>query len=76
MHLHLFANNSLTFTAQKIKFSTEDFFSKCDQTRSFLRIWLHLLQKSLTGNFIFCVEFTLTMMVESCVLNNAYLQQV
>ena len=41
-------------TAQKMKFPIEDFFSKCDQIRSFLRIWSHLLKKSLMGNFIFC----------------------
>ena len=41
-------------TAQKMKFSIKDFFSKCDQIRCFLRIWLHLLEKSLMGNFIFC----------------------
>ena len=29
----------------KIKFSIKDFFSKCDQLRSFLRIWSHLLKK-------------------------------
>ena len=37
-----------------MKFSINDFFSKCDQIRSFLRIWLHLLKKSLMENFIFC----------------------
>ena len=31
-------------TAQKIKFFIEDFFSKCDQIRRKLRIWLHLLK--------------------------------
>ena len=41
-------------TAQKIKFFINDFFSKCDQIRSFLRIWSHLLKKSLMENFIFC----------------------
>ena len=41
-------------TAQKMKFSIKDFFSKCDQIRSFLRIWSHLLKKSLKENFIFC----------------------
>ena len=41
-------------TAQKMKFSIKDFFSKCDQIRSFLRIWSHLLKKSLMENFIFC----------------------
>ena len=45
---------SITHTAQKMKFSTNDFFSKCDQIRSFLRIWSHLLQKSLMENFISC----------------------
>ena len=30
-------------TAQKMKFSIKDFFSKCDQIPSFLRIWSHLL---------------------------------
>ena len=45
---------SSTCTAQKMKFSSKDFFSKCDQIRSFLRIWSHLLNKSLMENFIFC----------------------
>ena len=44
-------------TAQKMKFSIKDFFSECDQIRSFLRIWSHLLKKSLMENFIFlCSE--------------------
>ena len=37
-----------------MKFSIKDFSSKCDQIRSFLRIWLHLLKKSLLENFILC----------------------
>ena len=41
-------------TAQKMKCSIKDFFSKCDQIRSFLRIWSHLLKKSLMESFIFC----------------------
>ena len=41
------------FTAQKMKFSIKDFFSKCDQIRSLL-IWSHLLKKSLIENFVFC----------------------
>ena len=41
-------------TAQKMKFSIKDFFSKCDQIRRKLRIWSHLLKKSLMENFIFC----------------------
>ena len=41
-------------TVQKMKFSIKDFFIKCDQIRRKLRIWSHLLKKSLMGNFIFC----------------------
>ena len=37
-----------------MKFPTKDFFSKCDQIRSFLRIRSHLLKKSLVENSIFC----------------------
>ena len=52
--------------AQKIKFSIKGFFSKCDQIRSFLRIWSHLLKKSLTENFIFCA---VTWFQTSCIQN-------
>ena len=38
-----------------MKFSIKTFFSKFDQIRSFLRIWLHLLKKYWMENFIFCV---------------------
>ena len=41
-------------TTQKMKFSIKDFFSKCDQIRKNLRIWPHLLKKSLMEDFIFC----------------------
>ena len=41
----------------KMNFSIKDFFSKCDQISSFLRIWSHLLKKSLKENFIFCAVF-------------------
>ena len=37
-----------------MKFSIKDFFSKCDQIRSFLGIWSYLLKKSLMENLIFC----------------------
>ena len=43
-----------TFTTQKSKFFIKDFDSKCDQTRKNLRIWSHLLKKSLIENFFFC----------------------
>ena len=41
-------------TAQKMKFSIKDFFSKCDQIRRKLWICSHLLKKSLMENYIFC----------------------
>ena len=37
-----------------MKFSIKDFFSKCDQIRRNLRIWSHLLKKSLMEKLIFC----------------------
>ena len=37
-----------------MKFSIKDFFCKCDQIRRKLRIWSHLLKKSLMENFVFC----------------------
>ena len=46
--------NISTDTAQKKKFSIKDFFSKCDQIRSKLWIWSHLMKKSLMENFMFC----------------------
>ena len=44
-------------TAQKMKFSIKDFYSKCDQIRSFLPIWSDLLKKSLMKNLIFCAVY-------------------
>ena len=46
-------------TAQKMKFSIKDFFSKCDQIRRKLQVRSHLLKKSLTKNFIFCAVILL-----------------
>ena len=51
--------NFRLITAQKMKFSIMGFFSKCDQTRSFLRIWSYLLKKFLMENFSFCVVNTI-----------------
>ena len=48
------ALNDLTVTAQKLKFSIKEFFSKCDQICSFQQIWSHLLKKSLMENLVFC----------------------
>ena len=45
---------------KKWKISIKDFFSRCDQTRSFLRIWPDLLKKSLMENFISCVVLSYT----------------
>ena len=50
-------------TAQKTKFSIKDFFSKCDQIRSFLQIWSDLLKKSLMENFTFCA---VSILQETC----------
>ena len=41
-------------TTQNMKFSIKDIFSKSDQIHRKLRIWSHLLNKSLMENFIFC----------------------
>ena len=43
-----------TVTAQRIKFSIKDFFSKSNQIRKELQIWSHLLKKLLMENIIFC----------------------
>ena len=57
MFLKTYQNPQKTTTAQKIKFFNKDFFSKCDQIRRFLRIWSHLLKKSLMENFTFCAVY-------------------
>ena len=44
----------MDLNAQKMKFSIKDFISICDQIHRKLRIWSHLLKKSLMKNFIFC----------------------
>ena len=41
-----------------MKFSIKDFFSKWQQIRRKLRIWSHLLKRSLMENFIFCAVHT------------------
>ena len=53
-HLHLqkdFKNPA--HNAQKMKFSTKHFFSKCDQILRKLRMWSHLLKETSMENFIF-----------------------
>ena len=41
-----------------MKFFIKDFFSKCDQILKKLRVWSHLLKKSLMENFIFFCSVT------------------
>ena len=41
-------------TAQTMKFSITNFLSKCNQIPKKLRIWSHLLKKSVMENLIFC----------------------
>ena len=53
----------LNITPEKMKFSITDFFSKCDQIRRKLRIWTHLLKKSVMENFIFCAVYVLWLLV-------------
>ena len=43
-----------TLAAQKMKFSINDFFSKCYQIHRKLQIWSHLLKNHLMENFLFC----------------------
>ena len=52
-----FNGQQLLFKPHKMKFSTNDFFCKCGQICGFLRIWSHLLKKSLLENFIFCAVY-------------------
>ena len=42
-----------------MKFSIKDYLIKCNQFRSFLRIWSHLMKKSLMENFTFCAVLCL-----------------
>ena len=54
------------YTAPKMKFFIKDFFSKCDQMRTFLQIWSHLPKKSLTENLIFSAVLDFTYLRRSC----------
>ena len=57
-------------TAQKMKFSIKDFFSKCDQIRRKLRIWSHLLKKPLIENFIFCAMLLWSYLLKKSLMEN------
>ena len=50
------------YTAQIMKSSIRNFFSKYDQIRRKLRIWSHLLKKSLMKIFIFCAVIYSTLL--------------
>ena len=68
------ATKLTTNTAQKMKFSIKDFFSKCNQTRRKLRIWSHLLKKSLMENFIlYAVKFCISALLTNSLLTIAKL---
>ena len=54
MSLNIFRRKLLKQCA-KNEFFIKDFFSKFDQVPRKLRIWSHLLKKTLMKNFIFCV---------------------
>ena len=49
--LHLFLTHVPLLHCTKIKFSVKDFLRECGQIRSLLRIYSHLLKKSLMKNF-------------------------
>ena len=51
--LYILNIKCVLITAQKMKFSITDFFSKYDQIRRQLRIWSHLLKKSVNGRLHF-----------------------
>ena len=47
-------SHSLQKCKKKFSIRPTDFFGKCDQIRSFLRIWSHSRKNALMENFIFC----------------------
>ena len=48
-----------------MKFSIKDFYSKYDRIRRKLRIWSHLLQKSLMENIFCAVYFEVETMLQN-----------
>ena len=47
-----------SYTTPKVKFLIKDFFSKCDQIRSFLLIWSHLLKKFYAKQTLFTFKLS------------------
>ena len=60
--------------SQRMKFSIKDFFSKCDQIRSFLWSWLQLLKKSLMENFIFCTVLAKKVWLKNLTYYNIFIK--
>ena len=54
----------------------KDFFNKCDQICSFLRIWSHLLKKSLMENFIFCAVIIIWLCVILSKVNISHIENL
>ena len=62
--------------AQTMKFSVKDLFSKYEQIPSFLRLYSHVLKKSLKENFIFCsVTFVLQFLIRRQSLKGVLLKR-
>ena len=59
-----------------MKFPIKNFFSKCDQIRSHLRIWSHLQTKSSMENFIFSAVHYLQNISQNLLLICFHLKQV
>ena len=49
--------NWLLLFLRHMEFSIKDLSSKCDQIRRKLRIWSHLLERSIMENLIFCAVY-------------------
>ena len=75
LHVIWSCHDEWWITAQK-KFSIKDFFSKCDHIRSFLRIWPHLLKKSIMENFIFSQGIMNDAVIQSSELVNSLNQPI
>ena len=63
-------------TTQKMKFSMKNFFRKCEQICKKLRIWSHLLKKSLIENFLFCAVPSVSYLVRGLFMQFGYFQRL
>ena len=55
-----------------MKFSIKDFFSKCGQIRRKLRIWSHLLKKSLIKTSFFVQGYSFKIQVALLITNSSW----